>query len=96
MVRSLDEDELIVGSTQGYVAWSSDGNDSWDKVNKQLHGAGNVQVTASGLDDGDYIYAATDVSGDRVERWEVSVRHFLEEPVSSSHWSQGLWYRASG
>jgi hypothetical protein len=71
MVRSLDEDELIVGSTQGYVAWSTDGNDSWDRVNTQLEDAGNVQVTASGLDDGDYIYAATDVASSEVERWEV-------------------------
>jgi hypothetical protein len=30
-----------------------------------------VQVTAEGLSDGDYVYAATDTAATRVERWEI-------------------------
>jgi len=71
MVRSLGEDEVIIGSEQGYVAWSSDGNDSWDKVKTKLDSASYVQVTASGLDDGDYIYAATASADTLVQRWEI-------------------------
>jgi len=71
MIRSIDEDEVIVGSTQGYVAWSSDGNESWDRVNTALDTAGDTQVTASGLSDGDYIYAAVNTSATLVQRWEV-------------------------
>ena len=71
MIRSIDEDEVIVGSTQGYVAWSSDGNESWDRVNTALDTAGDTQVTASGLSDGDYIYAAVNTTGTLIQRWEI-------------------------
>jgi hypothetical protein len=73
MIRCLGEDEIIVGS-DGYVAWSTDGNSSWDKVNTPLNDTGATQVTASGLADGDYIYASTDNASAgtiKVERWEI-------------------------
>jgi hypothetical protein len=66
MIQSLGEDEIIVGSIDGYVAWSSDGNESWNKINTKLDGSSNVQVTASGLANGDYIYAATATAATRV------------------------------
>jgi hypothetical protein len=71
MIRTLGEDKVIIGSDSGYVAWSSDGNDSWDKINTRLNSSGMVQVTAEGLSDGDYVYAATDTAATRVERWEI-------------------------
>jgi hypothetical protein len=74
MIRSLGEDKVIVGSTEGYVAWSNDGNSSWDRVNTALEYAGNTQVTASGLADGDYIYASTNTSTSSspyAQRWEI-------------------------
>jgi len=73
MIRCLSEDNVIVGS-DGYVAWSTDGNSSWDKVNTPLNDTGKTQVTASGLADGDYIYASTDNTSAgtlKVERWEI-------------------------
>jgi hypothetical protein len=73
MIRCLGEDEVIV-SADGYVAWSTDGNSSWDKVNTPLSDTGATQVTASGLADGDFIYASTDNTGGGtllVERWEI-------------------------
>jgi hypothetical protein len=69
-IRSLGEDNVLVGG-QGYVAWSTDGNSSWEDINTPLNAVGATQVTASGLNDGDYIYAATDAAGSRVERWEI-------------------------
>jgi hypothetical protein len=71
MIRSLGEDKVIVGSTSGYVAWSEDGNSSWDKINTKLNQTANVQVTASGLSDGDFIYASSESGSRRVERWEI-------------------------
>ena len=73
MISVLSEDNVIV-SADGYVAWSTDGNSSWDKVNTPLADTGATQVTASGLADGDYIYASTDNTGGGtmlVERWEI-------------------------
>ncbi len=73
-LRSLGEDLLIAGSDDGHVAYSSDGNSSWDDISKVLRSADNVSVTASGLDDGDYIYAGTyngSSSTSYIERWEI-------------------------
>jgi len=70
MISCLSEDNVIVGS-DGYVAWSTDGNSSWDNVNTPLSTTGATQVTASGLTDGDYIYGATATASTKVERWEI-------------------------
>jgi hypothetical protein len=70
MIRSLGEDNVLVAA-DGYVAWSTDGNSSWEKINTPLNTTGLTQATASGLSDGDYIYAATATAGSRVERWEI-------------------------
>ncbi len=74
MIKSLGEDLVIVGSVDGYVAYSNDGNDSWTDISDQIvASAGAVQVTATGLADGDYIYAATAKTGDNVYRLEIGV-----------------------
>jgi len=71
-ITCLSEDNLLVGSDQGYVSYSTDGNSSWTKIPKQVDGAGATQVTASGLStDGDYIYAGTVAAAADVKRWEV-------------------------
>ena len=73
-IASISEDNLIVGSTDGHVAFSSDANSSWTALSKGLNAAGNTQVIASGLATGDFVYAsaATAVGTDsRVERWEI-------------------------
>jgi hypothetical protein len=71
-IRSLGEDMIIVGSDDGHVAWSDDGNNSWTSISTGLKGGAETHVTASGLADGDYIYATCNVTTDnRVERWEI-------------------------
>jgi hypothetical protein len=70
-ITCLSEDNVLVGSAEGYVSYSTDGNSSWNKIPKQV-GAGATQVTASGLTtDGDYIYAIANVADAGVKRWEV-------------------------
>ena len=94
MIRTLGEDKIIVGSNAGYVGWSTDGNDSWSKINTRLNAAGLTQVTASGLSDGDYVYAATDTAAKRVERWEIGQSGTswknLEAPLSDARQVYGI------
>jgi hypothetical protein len=55
------------------VAWSTDGGSSWTDISTPLDTTGATQVTASGLSDGDYIYAstATASSASEIQRWEI-------------------------
>jgi len=51
------------------VAYSTDGNTSWTKIaNDGFDDTGSVQVTATGLDDGDFVIAG---SNDGVYAWEL-------------------------
>jgi hypothetical protein len=72
MIISLGEDMLLVGGSAATnaVSYSTDGNESWTDLD-EIEEAGNVQVTATGLDDGDFIYAATTVGGGDIYRWEL-------------------------
>ena len=98
-ITSLGEDNLLVSGVGGdKVAWSTDGNSSWSKTAKVVTGAGLVQAVASGLSDGDFIYASaleTGAVAGTVERWEIG---------SSTSWKgmsaptapTGVTYEASG
>jgi hypothetical protein len=68
MLASLGEDMVIAGSSDGYVAYTTDGNASWTKLDDDMGGA--VQVTATGLSDGDIVLAGDDTSGE-FYRWEL-------------------------
>ncbi len=69
MLVSMGEDLLLGGSTDGRVAYSTDGNTSWTKIaNDGFDDTGSVQVTATGLDDGDFVIAG---SNDGVYAWEL-------------------------
>jgi hypothetical protein len=69
-IKSLGEDLVIVGSTSGYVAYSTDGYETWEKISKGI-GNGAVQMDASGLADGDFIYASSAAAADYIYRWEL-------------------------
>ena len=71
MIRSLGKDKVIAATSSGYVGYSADGNTSWDGINTSLSAAGATQVTASGLATNDYVYAATDAAGTKIERWQI-------------------------
>ncbi len=72
-IVSVSSNKLLVGSQDGYVAYSSDSNSSWTKISVVLQsGAGNVQVIA----DEDFatnkiIYAASDTAGQNIKKWRI-------------------------
>lgn len=70
VIVSLGEDLLLVGSDDGTVAYSTDGNESWTDLDDTMDAGGAVQVTATGLSDGDFIFAVT-TGGDSIYRWEL-------------------------
>ncbi len=69
MIASLGEDLLVAGSRDGRVAYSTDGNSSWTKLSDEDFDENDlVQVTATGLADGDFIIAA---SNHEIYSWEL-------------------------
>jgi len=73
-ITVIAKDKVLVGSTLGYVSYSADGNANWTKLDSQLSQADPVVVTASSLDSGGYVYAATTDPGTqlaKVERWTI-------------------------
>jgi len=74
MLKSLGEDLLIAGGDDGWVSYSTDGASSWTKISKQVDATAatnNISVTASGLEDGDFIYAGTATAGSNIYRWTI-------------------------
>jgi len=65
----VSENNLVVGSTSGYVSYSTDGNASWTKI-PQVTVSGATQVTASSLESGGYIYAGS-TGGTAIYRWPI-------------------------
>ncbi len=69
MIASLGEDLVIAGSTDGRVSYSTDGSTTWTKLSDEdFDETGTVQVTATGLADGDFVIAA---SNDEIYSWEL-------------------------
>jgi len=99
MIQSLSEDNLIVGSTTGYVAWSTDGNSNWSKSTVQTS-AGLAQVTASGLADGDFIYVATALATQNVVRWEIgsstSWKDIISGALAADYGAKGIALDSNG
>jgi len=93
-VTSLSEGNVIVGSTTGYVSYSIDSGSTWTRLSKIIEtGAGQVQVTASGLADGDYIYAASDEAATHVNRWQIGTSTAwkdLEATTPGGHKAKGI------
>jgi hypothetical protein len=93
MIASISEDNLIVGGTDGFIAYSTDGGTNWTAPTKGLEtSAGAMQVTASGLESGDYVYAASLKRGGIVGRWEIGGTAWknLEAPVSANYTATGI------
>jgi hypothetical protein len=79
MLVSVNQDNLLVGSTDGYVAYSTNGNSSWSKIPRVLQGgAGKVQVVADkNFASNKTIYAASDKARQNIQRWQIG---------TSVHW----------
>jgi len=72
MITSLGEDLVLVGGDDGEAAYSTDGGSEWEDLD-QIDANALVQVTATGLEEGDYIYAAIDTVDENVYRLEIGV-----------------------
>jgi len=73
-MTSLAEDQLIIGGHNSNISYTTDGADTWVKMAKGItlpNAANRVQVTASGLETGDYIYATGSKANEVVWRWTV-------------------------
>lgn len=72
-IVSISPDKLLVGSQNGYVAYSTDGNLSWTKIPEVLQGsAGQVQVAADeNFATNKIIYAASDTTGQNIKKWQI-------------------------
>jgi len=72
-IKSIAEDQVLCGAVTGVntVSYSTDGGSSFTKLVAGITVGGNVQVTASGLADGEYIYAASSTASTNVERWQI-------------------------
>ena len=85
-IISLSEDNLVVGSQGGYVSYSTDGNSSWTDIIKIIEtGAQNVQLAASGLADGDFIYAASDSPSDSFRRWKIGTSTTWSDIITGTY-----------
>jgi hypothetical protein len=70
-ISCIGEDLLLAGSTAGCVSYSTDGNESWNKLAPMAAGVATaVQVAADGLEEGKHIYAASDAS-ELVYMWTI-------------------------
>jgi len=69
MIASLGEDKVLVAG-DGMVSYSTDGNETWTKLSDGIGGY-KIQATATGLADGDFVFAAVDNAGEDVYRWEI-------------------------
>ena len=83
-ITVIAKDQLLVGSTGGYVSYSFDGNANWTKIDKLITGGGNVVATASSLDTGGYIYVAQDVGATLVQRWQIGTSTALKDLVAGT------------
>ncbi|MFC1918272.1 WD40/YVTN/BNR-like repeat-containing protein, partial [Chloroflexota bacterium] len=73
MIISVSKDVLLAGSTNGYVAYSTNGNLSWEKIPQILQpSAGKVQVVAdSDFENNKTIYAASDTPTQNIYKWTI-------------------------
>ena len=92
-ITGISENNLLVGSSDGYVAYSTDGNVTWAKISVPI-ASGEVYATADGLATGDYIYAVSQVDNDYVYRWKIIPstidRTIISNPLSDDFTSYGI------
>jgi len=72
-LTSLGEDLLIAGGTGGEIAYSANGGTSFTELDKEAMttDGGLIVATATGLETGDFIFAATDDVTNHIYRWEI-------------------------
>ncbi len=72
-ITCLAEDQVVVAGTSGYVSYSTDGNDSWNRILQPIYPDGpatQTVVTADGLQTGNFVYAGSR-SRSEIRRWTI-------------------------
>lgn len=72
-IFSVSTDTILVGSRDGYVAYSTDGNTTWNTIKERTEtGAGRVQVIADeNYASNHIIYAASHTPGQNIMKWKI-------------------------
>jgi photosystem II stability/assembly factor-like uncharacterized protein len=89
------EDEVVVAGDGG-ASYSDDGNSTWTKLTDGGP-SGALQVVATGVDDGDFIFIGSD-AGAKLFRWEIGDDDEWDdigatlEPVYGLAMEQGVLY----
>lgn len=72
-IVSISSGKLLVGSQNGHVAYSLDGNTTWTVIPQIVEmGAGSVQVVADQyFSSNKVIYAASNTGGQNIKKWQI-------------------------
>ena len=72
-IVSISSGKILVGSQNGHVAYSLDGNATWTVIPQIIElGAGNVQVVPDQyFSTNQVIYAASDTGGQNIKKWQI-------------------------
>ncbi len=88
--------QLVMGSVNGYVTYSTDGAATWTDIHPQIEvGALQTRGDASGLSNGDFIYAASSKTDSKIVRWQLGYSTSWEDmaaPVPSGYGVYSLTY----
>jgi len=92
-ITSLGEDLLIIGgdAAADSVSYSTDGNDSWTDLD-EIDEAGDVQVCAEGLSEGDYVFAVTDAANSGIYWLELGEDDWEDDlgALTNDHTARGI------
>ena len=92
-ITSLGEDLLIVGgdAAADSVSYSTDGNADWTDLD-EIDEAGNVQVCAEGLSEGDYLFAVTDAANSGIYWLELGEDDWEDDlgALTNDHTARGI------
>ena len=85
-IKSVGEGQLVASGVNGYVSYSTDSGATFTKITKQVDSDfTNVNVAATGLADGDFIYAASNgIAADNVYRWKMGTSTSWSDIISGS------------
>jgi hypothetical protein len=99
---TLGEDQLIAASTLGYVSYTTDGNETWNRILQPIYPDTNpnfpVCVTANGLETGNLIWACSQ-GNERVMRWTIGqdqTKAWANMEVPDKFDADGYAYKAYG
>jgi len=86
MIASAGAGKVVVGSNDGYVAFSTDSGDTWTKIIKQVADgvSAPVVLTATDLASGGFIYASLQNSNTGIYRWPFGTSDTPWDIIKSS------------